>query len=204
MKIVRTVKSIVTSSIKRSLTIALVKIILATGIISLITSYAFGQTFDYYITETSSQNIPTTSQLSDYSLKADWINQKKYATDVKYTINFTDSVIYKSENGSRVLYDRFTVNSVEYLKILNDLTIAPSAHPHGHVFTLADATVNNIEFILSFKNNDGDTVHLVLIEWLDFDTNYNVIPTPCIPVFYEVVEKNNQSMVTSYSKYYQI
>jgi hypothetical protein len=44
MKIVRTVKSIVTSSIKRSLTIALVKIILATGLVSLITNYAFGQT----------------------------------------------------------------------------------------------------------------------------------------------------------------
>jgi hypothetical protein len=48
MKIVRTAKSIVTSSIKRSLTIVLVKVILATGIVSLITSYAFGQEYHHY------------------------------------------------------------------------------------------------------------------------------------------------------------
>ena len=43
MKIVRTGKRIITTSIQRAITAVLIKVILATGVVSLIASYTFGQ-----------------------------------------------------------------------------------------------------------------------------------------------------------------
>ena len=94
MKIVRTAKSIVTNSIKRSLTIVLVKVILATGIISLITNYTFGQT----VTVSGFGTLATFGPVTDATDIADiLLDTSSYSPSYelpvgyKYVIDFTSS-----------------------------------------------------------------------------------------------------------------
>jgi len=113
MKIVRTAKSIVTNSIKRSLTIVLVKVILATGIISLITNYAFGQTVTVsgFGTSTIFGPVMPTNTITDILLDTlSYIESDGLPTGYKYVIDFTssDCTLYDG-NGELVNTGKFKI-----------------------------------------------------------------------------------------------
>lgn len=113
MKIVRTAKSIVTSSIKRSLTIVLVKVIVATGVVSLITSYAFGQTVTIsgFGTLNTFGPVMSTTDITDILLDTSgYTPSDDLPVGYKYVINFNSSecTLYDG-NGELVVTVPFKV-----------------------------------------------------------------------------------------------
>jgi hypothetical protein len=179
MKIVRTAKSIVTRSIKRSLTIVLVKVILATGLVSLITSYAFGQEGDphiYVIEKAITKDLPKYSNLSDYSLKTDWSNDIPSKVNIEYSINFENQTLRKKVNGNLILQAKFT-----------------SLNP--------DRTFG-YEFAITFENENYEKVYLFLNEEaiifsdvLQSNTNEHY------PFFLEIIDGFTSSNVLAYTTF---
>jgi hypothetical protein len=171
MKIVRTAKSIVTSSIKRSLTIVLVKVILATGIISLITNYAFGQESNphiYVIEKAIIKDLPKYSNLSDYSLKTDWSTSIPRTVEIEYSIDFENQTLRK--------------------KVGNNI--------NSRKFTRLDISESEFEFIISFEDENYDIVTLYLNEG-EINDPYNV--TELRPYFLEI--NSTSSTVLAYTSF---
>jgi hypothetical protein len=172
MKILRTAKSIVTSSIKRSLTIVLLKVILATGIVSLITSYAFGQesTPHIYVIESAiTKDLPKYSNLSDYSLKTDWSNDIPSKVNIEYTIDFENKTLRKKVDGSII----------------------------SREFTRIDSSESEYEFIISFEDENYDSVTLYLNDGEINDPNNS---TEWRPYFLEI--NSASSTVIAYRNHY--
>jgi hypothetical protein len=171
MKIVRTAKSIVTSSIKRSLTIVLVKVIVATGLISLITNYAFGQEsipHIYSIDQVIIKEVPATKNLADYSLKTDWSNDIPRKVQIEYSIDFENQTLRK--------------------KVGNNIT--------SREFTRLDTSESEFEFIISFEDENYDTVTLYLNEG-EINDPYNF--TELRPYFLEI--NSTSSTVLAYTSF---
>lgn len=166
MKIVRTGKRIITNSIQRAITAVLIKVIVATGVVSLIASYAFGQ--DTYIGEfkVSSATVITSNKMDhsqDYLLSAaDWENIKYEPVSIRYVINFTDSIIKKYVNDelSASVQAKFTVDTLDM------------------IYSEFGSNATAEYFVIKFNdnsNNDQVTTLCRLDGWdIDrTDTNYN-------------------------------
>jgi hypothetical protein len=173
MKIVRTVKSIVTGSIKRSLTIVLVKIILATGIVSLITNYAFGQENDphvYLIEKVINKSLPKYSNLVDYSRKTDWVNDIPSKVNIEYTIDFENKTLRKKVDNYLVLQAKFN-------------SLSP------------DRTFSS-EFSITFENENYEKVYLFLNE--GEICGYSMEDYKYSPYFLEIIEDSTSAKVSAY------
>lgn len=113
MKIVRAGKRIITNSIQRAITAVLIKVIVATGVVSLIASYAFGQTVTIsgFGTFNTFGPVMETNTITDILLDtSSYMPSEELPVGYKYVINFNSSecTLYDG-NGEFVVTVTFKV-----------------------------------------------------------------------------------------------